>query len=182
MLRKVTCPRCWRHQHPFCDKCENDGTIHDVKLSRSFHLSEFTYSPTAQTRRIPNDATIRQQDRLTEFCKQLLQPIRDYLGPLFITSGLRSPELNALVKGSSDSAHLHAYAADCKPEEAKLEDMLYFLWNNAKIMFDQIILEHGSREDFTNDDWVHLGWKRASGIQRRQFLIMRNGIYTPWTP
>lgn len=182
MMKKVMCPRCWNHRHPFCDKCDNAGFIDDTKLSKNFFLSEFTDSPTAREERIPNDATIRQQDRLTGLCVNLLQPIRNALGPMFVTSGYRSLELNSAIKGAQDSAHLYGYAGDVKLYNGSLVSIMCFLWETPKIKFDQVILEFGSREDTENDDWCHIGWKRSTGAQRRQFLQMKNGIYSPWTP
>lgn len=182
MHKKVMCPRCWNRRQPFCDKCENEGFIDDVKLTENFFLSEFTDSPTAREKRLPNDASIRQQDRLLGLCVNVLQPIRNALGPMFVTSGYRSPELNSAIKGARDSAHLYGYAGDVGLENAPLVEIMKFLWKNDKIKFDQAILEFGSREDAENDDWCHIGWKRSSGVQRRQFLQMRNGIYTTWTP
>jgi zinc D-Ala-D-Ala carboxypeptidase len=182
MMKKVMCPRCWNHRQPFCDKCENEGFINDAKLSENFFLSEFTDSPTAREKRIPNDATIRQEDRLIGLCKNVLQPLRKVLGPMYITSGIRSLELNKLIKGALDSAHLYGYAADVQLQNHSLETIMHFLWENEHIKFDQAILEFGSREDVESDDWCHLGWKRSNGVQRRQFLQMRNGIYTAWTP
>lgn len=180
-MNRVTCPRCWRHTNPYCDKCENSGTVEDTRLSKDFHLSEFLYSPTAQVKRIQNDATIRQQDRVRELVVNLLQPMRDALGPIVVTSGLRSPVLNAAVRGSKDSAHLLGFAADVQPEYVPLHHAMAYL-KDSGLKFDQVILEHGSREDLMNDDWLHVGWKRPSGEQRQQMLVMKNGTYSAWAP
>lgn len=180
-MNRVICPRCWRHTNPYCDKCENHGFVEDTKLSKNFYLSEFLYSPTAQVKRIQNDATIRQQDRVQELVVNLLQPMRDALGPIAVTSGLRSPELNSAVRGAKDSAHLFGYAGDVQPEEVTLHEAMVYL-SKSGLKFDQVILEHGSREDLEDDDWLHVGWKRSSGVQRQQMLIMRDGVYAPWTP
>lgn len=179
-MNRVICPRCWRHTDPYCDKCENRGSVEDVKLSKNFHLSEFLYSPTAQVKRIQNDATIRQQDRVRELVVNLLQPMREAIGPIAVMSGLRSPDLNSAVKGSKDSAHLFGYAGDVQPEETSLYDAMVYL-SKSGLKFDQVILEHGSREDLEGD-WLHVGWKRSSGTQRQQLLVMRDGAYSSWSP
>jgi zinc D-Ala-D-Ala carboxypeptidase len=181
-MNRVICPRCWGRNNPYCDKCDNHGSIEDTKLSKDFSLSEFTFSPTAKKNFLQNDATTRQVERLRGFCQELLQPLRDMVGYIHVTSGLRGPQLNKAVGGSPDSAHLHAYAGDLQFRSPSTRlDAMHWLWGST-IPFDQAILEYGTRESEESDDWLHLGWKRASGIQRRQFLVMRNGTYTPWTP
>jgi hypothetical protein len=180
-MNTVICPRCWRYTNPYCDKCENRGLVEDVKLSKNFYLSEFLYSPTAQVKRIQNDAMIRQQGRIRELVVNLLQPMRDALGPVAVTSGFRSTDLNVAVEGSRDSAHLFGYAGDVQPEETSLYDAMVYL-SKSGLKFDQVILEHGSREDLENDNWLHVGWKRHSGEQRQQLLVKRGGVYSPWSP
>lgn len=44
-----------------------------------------------------------------------LQAVRDILGPLYVTSGLRTPLRNAEVGGSPNSFHLRGMAADLVP-------------------------------------------------------------------
>ena len=58
------------------------------------------------------------QPLLRLLCQTLLQPIRDYAGALQVTSGYRTPEWNAHVKGSPTSSHLWQNGhccADIKP-------------------------------------------------------------------
>jgi zinc D-Ala-D-Ala carboxypeptidase len=180
-MKRVICPRCWGRKNPFCDKCENHGDVDDTKLSKSFHLSEFTDSPTAQRLLLPNHATVKQVDCLVAFTRELLQPLHDELGVIFVTSGIRSPEINKAINGTADSAHLYGYAADIQPEDLPLLDVMYW-FRDTKLEFDQVILEHGENEYDSNDDWVHVGWKHPSGVQRRQLLVMRDGAYSTWAP
>lgn len=181
-MNRVICPRCWSRKDPHCDKCGNRGSIFDTKLTKNFVLSEFTYSPTAQRLYLPNDATVKQVERIQGLCKNLLQPLRDDLGAIRVTSGVRSTELNAAIPGSAvDSAHLYAYAGDIQPEHALLQDVMHwFHANQKKRPFDQVILEYGRREKEYDDDWVHVGWKHRSGAQRGQMLVQRDGKFTQW--
>lgn len=178
-MNMITCPRCWGSRNRRCDKCDDRGSVYDTRLSKDFTLGELTYSPKARALSINNDPTIRQVDRLRELAVNLLQPMRDSLGLLEVTSGFRTPELNRAIKGSKTSAHMEGYAADLHPEHVLLEDVMHW-FKHTDVPFDQAILEYGRREDDADDDWVHAGWKNAAGQQRRQLLVMRGGVYTPW--
>lgn len=178
-MKKITCPRCWNVSHR-CDKCSNSGLIYDSKLTSNFTLGELTYSQTARKRGIPNDPTVRQVVRINEFVVNLLQPLRDQVGLLEVTSGFRSPELNSVLPGSSpDSAHMLGYAADVQPGRCSLTDLMRW-FRETQVPFDQAILEYGRREESTDDDWLHVGYKNAAGLQRRQLLVMRGGKYSQW--
>lgn len=181
-MNLVTCPRCWNHRNPYCDKCANRGTLYDTRVTKNFTLGELTHSRTAQERRIPNDPTRVHVERLGELAKCILQPLRDAVGPLKVTSGFRTPELNAVLPGASkDSAHMLGYAADVQAGECTLRKLMYWFMQT-KLPFDQAILEYGRRPGDDQDDWLHVGYKHSSGSQRRQLLVMRGGKYTPWVP
>lgn len=69
------------------------------KLSNNFSYNELTRSDTARAHRIDNTPTMYEEQRLTQLCNDILQPIRDKWGkPIYITSGYRTPIVNRLVK------------------------------------------------------------------------------------
>lgn len=173
-MKLMSCPRCWGVQSP-CDKCESKGRIEDVRLSDNFMLSELLRSTTAARLKIPNDPTPMSLVRMSLLTRNLLQPARNLLGPLQVTSGYRAAALNSAVGGSTTSAHMKGYAADCIPSAHPLEDSMKYLWDHKdKLEFDQIILEPG---------WIHFGWKHPSSLaQRKQFLTKNGNAYLPWEP
>lgn len=177
-MKKITCPRCW-NKVSRCDHCDNKGLIYDSQLSKNFTLGELTYSTTARSRGIQNDPTVKQVERLSELTVNILQPLRNDMGLLEITSGYRSRELNAAIGGARDSAHMLAWAADLQPAHCTLTDLMYW-FKRTKRPFDQAILEYGKREESTEDDWFHVGYKNSAGQQRRQLLVMRDGVYSQW--
>ncbi|MCF8533059.1 MAG: hypothetical protein K9G48_08655 [Reyranella sp.] len=133
-------------------------------LSEHFSLAELTASQTAARRGIDNTPP---PDVLAELQRtaQLLEKARTVLRsrPLLISSGYRSPALNAAVGGSPTSAHCFGMAADftCPGFGAPL-DVSRELATYAELLdFDQLIHEFGS--------WVHIG-RRAS--PRRQLLTI----------
>ena len=83
-----------------------------MKLTTHFDLAEFTLSETAARRGIDNDPPPDIVVNLLALASTL-ERIRERLGhPIIITSGYRSPVLNAAVGGSPNSAHMQGWAAD----------------------------------------------------------------------
>lgn len=90
----------------------------DLQMSTHFTLSEFTASTTAARKGIdntlPENLIGNAMDTLN-----MMETIRQYLSntighdvPIRISSGYRSPELNAAIGGSKKSDHLEARAVD----------------------------------------------------------------------
>lgn len=125
-----------------------------MKLSDHFDLEEFTRSDTASAHGIDNSAPAPIVEKLTRLANTL-ERVRAVLGhPLTITSGYRSPGLNAAVGGVGDSAHLHGLAADfvCPGFGSPREVCRELARHAAALDFDQLIHEH-----FGAADWTHFG-------------------------
>lgn len=135
-----------------------------MKLSAHFDLDEFIESATARRLGIDNRPS---PEILTELQRtaQMLELARTQLGsrPIWITSGYRSPALNAAVGGSATSAHCFGMAADftCPTFGTPLEVCRELATYAESLDFDQLIHEFGG--------WVHIG-RRAS--PRRQLLTI----------
>ena len=84
----------------------------NMKLSANFWLDEFEKSQTATRHGIDNTVPSGLVNDIKDLCVNVLQPIRDEFGPVTITSGYRSPDLNAKLGGSSRSQHCAGQAAD----------------------------------------------------------------------
>lgn len=87
-----------------------------------------------------------------------------------ISSGYRSPELNKAVGGVKNSAHVEGYAADLQPVNGKQNEFEKFFateFSHMGYAFDQIIIEKSK-----TSRWVHVGYKRADGKQRRQCFTL----------
>ena len=140
----------------------------NMKLSANFTLREFVRSDTAIHFNIDNTPTPREIENLRTLCKQILQPARDELGPLYINSGFRSAVLNKAVNGSPTSAHRKGFAADVDPVEVGTRK--FAEWVHDHCEFDQIILEFGTEQ---NPKWIHVS---AEPRNRKQVLrISRSG-------
>ena len=77
-----------------------------MRLSKNFVLSEITRSNTAKRLGIKNEPTKKHMENMQRLVTNLLQPMRDELGPVRISSGYRCKELNRAIGGSSRSQHL----------------------------------------------------------------------------
>ena len=97
----------------------------------------------------------------------ILEPLRAAAaGPLRVTSGYRSPALNARIKGSATSQHSKGQAADLQSDSlAALE--LFKRAIQAKLPFDQIIYEAKNRQS----RWVHVS--HAAGANRGEIRVAR---------
>ena len=86
-----------------------------MQLTQHFTLEEFIFSETAARHGLDNTPPQALIPNIIETA-HLVEEVRIKFGyPVIITSGYRSPQVNALVSGSSQtSAHIHGEAADCK--------------------------------------------------------------------
>lgn len=148
-----------------------------MKLSENFTLAELTKSSTATRLGIDNTPDPQQLENLVELCHKVLQPLRDAIGPIRISSGLRVPALNKAIGGSSTSQHcaINGAAADIDIEDNK--KVFDYIKNN--LQFDQLIWEFGNEKQ---PDWVHVSYHY--GHNRGQVLkaIKKDGKtkYVPY--
>lgn len=178
-MPKMTCPRCWGKPKQ-CQRCGNLREVEDLQLSKNFKLSEFLDSDRARADGIPNDLDLVMTSRLKEATVGLFQPARDLLGPLNVTSGFRSMDLNKAIGGAKNSAHMKASAMDAQPLKLSLKEAMIKIADSS-LVFDQVIMEMGAHHNRTNDDWIHFGWRHpVTWQQRRQLLVMENGVYRTW--
>jgi zinc D-Ala-D-Ala carboxypeptidase len=145
-----------------------------MKLSKNFTLKELTKSNTALRLGINNEPSKEGIYKLRLYATSILQPLRDVLGAIRITSGYRSPILSETIGSSSNSQHCRYEAVDCqyvkrgKMDNIKIYDALIEL----DLDYDQCILEFGNGTEYidpTKPDWIHLSWKISDN--RRQTLV-----------
>lgn len=121
-----------------------------VQLSEHFTLDEFTRSETAVRKGIDNTPDSETVANLAELALSL-EKIRETLGrPIQITSGYRSPKLNAAIGSKPDSAHVKGYAADFVCPPFSPEEICRKVIDSG-IEFDQCIKEFNSWCHFSID-------------------------------
>jgi len=134
-----------------------------MRLSKNFVLSEITRSNTAKRLGISNEPTKAHLENMQRIITNLLQPMRDELGPIRISSGYRSKELNRAIGGSRSSQHCKGEAVDIqfwKNGQMCNKEVYDWIIDNA-VEFDQMINEF----DFA---WIHISLKKSKN--RREIL------------
>ncbi len=135
-----------------------------MQLSKNFHLSEFTKSNTAERlglENIPNELHIRN---LKDLSSNVLQPLRDDLGSIYISSGYRGKDLNDAIGGAYKSQHCMGQAADIDMDNrngASNRQVFEYIKNNLE--FDKLIWEFG---DYFNPSWVHVSFNKGSNRKK----------------
>ena len=142
-------------------------------LTKNFTLQELIYSATALRKNIDNTPTKEGVIKLRLLAASLLQPLRNAVGSIRITSGYRSPALSEAIGSSSNSQHCRYEAVDMQfVKRGKMDNLkLYKALIDLKLEFDQCILEFGtSTKDIDGDPaWIHISWKISDN--RKQVLV-----------
>ena len=134
-----------------------------MRLSNNFVLSEVTRSNTAKRLGISNGPNKDHLRNIQRLVTNILQPLRDDLGPIRISSGYRNPALNRAIGGSSKSQHCKGEALDLQFwKEGKIANKEIYDWIlKNEIEFDQMINEF----DFA---WIHISLTKEGN--RKQVL------------
>lgn len=142
-----------------------------MRLSNNFTLEELCASSTAKQYKVQNVPDKQTIENLGCLVQNLLQPLRDKLRrPIIVTSGYRSPELNKLVGGATNSQHVLGQAVDIQVSGMSPRTLAEFVTRTG-LTFDQMIVE-----EIGNTSWLHLSYTRK--FNRKERLIYRRGKYT----
>ena len=133
----------------------------NTKLSKNFTLYEMIRSDS-----YPNHVVYPSQEvinLLTDFCNDVLQPIRDKFGAIRINSGYRNPRLNKAVGGVSDSVHqilnpdhseiVIGVAADIVPLKADINEVYKYIRDNMENVKTIIMYR---RPSVTRTPFIHV--------------------------
>ena len=140
-----------------------------MRRPRFFDLEELLTSSTARQRSIENLPSWTIVEHLNDFACEVLDPLREAWGSAInVTSGFRNKKLNSAVGGVEGSIHQIGYAVDMVPANGKFNEFVAFLkeWlPKFERSWDQCIIESKGKSR-----WIHLGYYRANGGQRRQLF------------
>ena len=129
----------------------------ELKDTKYFKVSEILHSDTAKKHNIDNTPTDDTIIDNLNYTLNRLNEIREKYGkPIYINSGYRCDELNALVGGVKDSKHRLGLAVDLRWDI----DLIDFLIKNCS--FDKLI-----REKAGKSKWIHLQFSRDINKERR---------------
>ena len=97
-------------------------------------------------------------ENLVALCEEVLQPTREVIGPILVTSGYRSLRLNRKLRSKDNSQHPLGQAGDIIPLRAELFELFNFIAFGNIIPFDQVIYEFRA--------WVHVSFGPRHRRQR----------------
>jgi zinc D-Ala-D-Ala carboxypeptidase len=126
-----------------------------MKLSTNFSVAELSKSEAATRQGLDNTPSMEVIDSLQALVDNVLQPLRDKLGPIVVTSGYRSPAVNKAIGGSATSDHCKGQAADIEVLNMDNKALAEYIRDNMK--FTQLILEF-YRKGVADSGWVHVSY------------------------
>jgi zinc D-Ala-D-Ala carboxypeptidase len=134
-----------------------------MRLSKNFTLKELTKSDTALRLGIHNEPSKEGIYKLTLLATEILQPLRDRLGALRVTSGYRSFVLSEAIGSSSRSQHCRYEAVDLQYfKRGRMDNIkIYHALKELALPFDQVILEFGDATEYVdpeNPAWIHISY------------------------
>ena len=124
-----------------------------IKLSNNFTLEELCASETAKAKGIRNEPGKAEIVNLTLLAVHVLQPLRNNMGSISISSGYRSAALNKAVGGVSNSQHVKGQAADIAIPNQTV-GKVWFSYIKDYLTFDQLIWEHNKAVVY----WIHVSY------------------------
>lgn len=136
-----------------------------------FTLAELIRSDIAQTHGLDNTPSPAALERLGELARRVLEPLRGRFGPIQVTSGFRSPELNWYASLDRTSRHCRGEAADVRPLAEGVGCPRLALWAASHLPCGQIILYNYKR------GWVHLDLAQPGVLSPR--LYVSQGLRSP---
>lgn len=149
-----------------------------MNLTKNFTLEELLASDYATRHDIKEQFNPAKKiiENLESLSENILQPLREEVGSIIISSGYRCDAVNKGIGGALLSQHSLGQAADIKYTHGN-----YWLFNKIiemNLPFDQLIWEFGTDKE---PEWVHVSY---SDKNRKQVLKAKknNGksIYEPY--
>lgn len=116
----------------------------------NFQYWEFVSSINAVRAGIANIPTESEWKNIEAYAKDILQPLRNIVGRIDISSGFRNEEVNNLAKSTNRSFHRLGMACDLEPLDVPLMKLLE---EAMKMNVTEVIAE------FFPHGWVHVGYQ-----------------------
>lgn len=142
-------------------------SVPNRRLSAHFSLREFVMSAAAVRHNLPNLPDSDTERRLKALCDNVLEPLRRRFGRILITSGYRSPKVNALVGGVPTSQHVRGEAADLFIPSNEVGERM-FAYIQANLPFDQLIFERNRK---SGTRWLHVSYCEDRKCRHQAFRM-----------
>lgn len=126
----------------------------ETLISKYLKAKDFTSSATANSYHVDNRLPLNLLQDAKNIALIYDKIYDQFGGNIKLSSGYRSPRLNALVKGSPSSQHKFAQALDIQGING-VKNMQILQWVLKNITFNQCIHEYGTQLE---PKWVHIGY------------------------
>lgn len=133
-----------------------------MRLSADFWLDEFIKTGTG----LYNIPTQRQVRNLVYLTNATLQPLRNVVGVLNVSSGYRSRSVNSAVGGALYSQHMAGEAADVSSPYYTPAELI------ANIIALGLPFDQAIDERTTDATWLHISLTMATRKNRREVLTI----------
>ena len=134
-----------------------------MQLTKNFTRQEIERSNTAKRLGISNEMSEKHLANMVKLLDKIIQPLRESLGPIRISSGYRGQDLNRAIGGSRKSQHCKGQALDIQfwQDGKMMNELIYEYILDSNIEFDQMINEF----DFS---WIHIS---LVGVDNRNQVL-----------
>lgn len=139
-----------------------------MSLSAHFSLAELTASDTADRLGIDNTPSDDEVQNLALLCEEILEPLREKVGPIQVTSGFRCLVLNRRIGSNDTSHHTMGRAADIKVAGMKPLEVCELILSIG-LPFEQLIHEFGTP---SGGGWTHVAIAPDGKAPKRQCLTI----------
>lgn len=146
--------------------------ILDKHISKNFLWTEFKVSAERPDIAAKIIFTQEQRQNLFSLVTTVTQPIRDFLNEyVTVLSGVRSPELNTVIGGSSTSDHMIGAANDITSTKIVLnpKEIAYEIWE-LNLPIKQLIY-------YPQKHFIHLSINTINKPFKHELLRYENGNY-----
>lgn len=149
-----------------------------MRISKYLTYREVVRSATAKRRGINNTPSKAVLENLKDVALNVFDKVREHIGgPLGVTSGYRSKELNIAIGGAKYSDHMTGKALDIDVDvygHGTNAEVFNYIKDNLE--FDKLIWEFG---DNNEPAWVHVSYdpKRNRGIVLKAYKEGRRTKY-----
>ena len=87
---------------------------------------------------------------------KVLDPLREKIGAIRITSGYRTPAYNKQIGGATNSQHCKGEAVDLQPLQTNIEEVFSLIIR--EFPYDQVILEKNNK----GSKWIHISYSTTN--------------------
>jgi hypothetical protein len=145
------------------------------KPSPNFSWAELTATGTG----LPNEPTLEDRIRMIYAARKLLEPLRDAAGPLSVTSGFRSPAVNAAVNGAGGldctSFHCKGLGFDLYSADWDGEELASYLYGRTDLPIAEVVVYPNSPSGR-----IHVAADIDGAPGAREFLTYNGSTYSDW--